>query len=125
CVDCGVQPNYWNLKNNTLVPVDSSAPSGTTTVNLPVTRGSNLDFITSRKSQPAYPIYCAQVSSTTGVDTPPILAVHDSSTSFTMCAWTSIVPPPTIFSIVYDRFSVQPVGVTCTPVKLVLQFIGI
>ncbi|KIM24155.1 hypothetical protein M408DRAFT_244197 [Serendipita vermifera MAFF 305830] len=122
CVKCGVTPSYWVLKNMRLYAVNSSSTVLVNTVNRDVSSGSTLDFITSAAIQPSYPIYCSQP---TGASMPPVLAVHGTSKLFTMCAFTSVYPPTTSFSIVYDRSSILPTGTKCYPVQLIMQSIGI
>ncbi|CAG8749837.1 5478_t:CDS:2, partial [Acaulospora colombiana] len=41
---------------------------------------------------------------------PYALAVNGTPNEFTMCAWTSIVPYPTQFDIIYQKASIKPVG---------------
>lgn len=122
CTDCGIIPSYWQLKDMQLFAVDTSLPAGIQTVNKDVPDHSELQFITSKKEQPAYPFYCA-LKGTGGAATK--LEVHGTPDKFYMCAFTSRFPPPTNFAVTYDPSTIQPVGVKCTKITLIAQSIGI
>ncbi|CAG7847585.1 SubName: Full=Uncharacterized protein {ECO:0000313/EMBL:CCA74709.1} [Serendipita indica DSM 11827] len=122
CTNCGVVPSYWTLINKTLNPYDPSLPSGVHTINKPVVDHQDLEFLTSKVPPPASPIYCGvQLSA----DTSPLLSVYGSSSLFTMCAFTSRLPPVTLLTIIYDTTPVHITGYSCYPVKLTMQSIGI
>ncbi|KAG8817451.1 hypothetical protein FRB91_004436 [Serendipita sp. 411] len=122
CTDCGVVPSYWTLKGKKLYAVDSAAVIDIPTVNKDVaTSNGDLEFVTS-KSATDYPIYCAVQSNP---KYPPLLSVHGTTALFSMCAFTSVYPPATKFTIIYNHGNIAPVGYKCTPVNLVMQSIGI
>lgn len=56
---------------------------------------------------------------------PGVLEVYGQADQWSLCAFTSVVPPPTTWEIVYKRSNIQPAGETCKPVALVMQPLGI
>lgn len=119
CTNCGSRPSYWNLQKMVLSPV--LPPESKITykyLDLPVDASTSPSFLVTTNSSPTYPIYCADPSGLTKY--PYVLAVNGTPNEFTMCAWTSIVPYPTQFEIIYKRANIQPVGVSCFPVKLIM-----
>lgn len=118
CTKCGTVPDRWMLSNQIL----TANAAGTAYINQDAPAGSSPLFTvtTAISSAKQYPIYCALSSAVPGV-----LEVYGQADQWSLCAFTSVVPPPTTWEIVYKRSNIQPAGETCKPVALVMQPLGI
>ncbi|PVF91722.1 hypothetical protein CPB86DRAFT_878359 [Serendipita vermifera] len=118
CTNCGSIPSYWTLSNKVLAPVYPPVSTiNSHYLDLPVDDSTSPSFLVTSKTSPTYPIYCLEAS---GLPTyTSLLSVNGTPKEFTMCAYTSVVPYPTRFDIIYKTSDIKPAGLSCFPIKLV------